>query len=159
MATDGKKTSFHEGLENQQVRITLGHRNGMDRRRKMRKMRVRYLLTGVVVLCAIVIADSSYARIDLKTVVGMRLFDEGEGEIAEDSSGNGNNVRLMNGTIIGAEVDGDDWFNGFVDEVGILNVVLTVDDIQSIMTEGLELDAAVSSAAKLITTWASIKNQ
>ncbi len=61
-------------------------------------MRVRYLLTGVVALCVIVIANSSYARIDLKTVVGMWLFDEGEGEIARDSSGNGNDVRLMNGT-------------------------------------------------------------
>ncbi len=254
----------------------------------MWKMRVRYLLTGVFALCVIVIANPSYARIDPRTAVGVWLFDEGEGEIARDSSGNGNDVRLMNGTtwvegkfgkalsfdgvddfasavvpgapqgadlrtvvawaksnntgikggvvaygnpavncvfgflhysgvwvsqlwgpapwdletsarvdtswhhhavlydgknlvhyldgeeianaprspttvgttlIIGAEVDGNDWFNGFVDEVGIFNVVLTVDDIQSIMTEGLKLDAAVSSAGKLITTWASIKNQ
>lgn len=258
----------------------------MDGRSGTWKMRLRYFLTCVTVLCVVVLANSSYAKIDLKTVVGIWLFDEGEGEIANDSSGNGNHVRLMNGTawvegkfgkalsfdgvddfasaivpgapqggglrtvvgwaksnntgikagvvaygnpavnsvfgflhysgvwvsqlwgpdpwdletsarvdtswhhhavlydganlvhyfdgeevanaprspatvgttlIIGAEVDNNDWFNGFVDEVGIFNVVLTVDDIQNIMTEGLKLDAAVSSAGKLMTTWASIK--
>lgn len=252
-------------------------------------MRVRYLLAGVIVLCVVgVLSNSSYAKMDPKTVVGMWLFDEGQGEIAKDSSGNGNHVRLMNGTawvegkfgtalsfdgvddfasatvpgapqgadlrtvvgwaksnnagiksgvvaygnpvvncvfgflhyggvwvsqlwgpapwdletsarvdtswhhhavlydgenlvhyfdgeevanaprnpttvgttlIIGAEVDVNDWFNGLVDEVGIFNVVLTMDDIKSIMSEGLELDAAVSSEGKLSITWGSIKKQ
>lgn len=252
-------------------------------------MRVKYLLIFIAVLSVVcMLADPGYARINPENIVGIWLFDEGEGDIAEDSSGNGNHLRLMNGTawgegkfgkalsfdgvddfatatvpnapqgadlrtvvgwaksnnpgiksgvvaygnpaincvfgflhyngvwvsqlwgpspwdletkakvdtswhhhavlydgkslihyfdgeevanaprnpttvgttlIIGAEVDVNDWYNGFIDEVGFFNVALTVDDIKSIMTEGLKLDTAVSSAGKLITTWAIIKRQ
>jgi hypothetical protein len=36
------------------------------------------------------------ANIDLETCVGMWLFDEGKGDIAQDLSGNGNDGKLMN---------------------------------------------------------------
>jgi hypothetical protein len=61
-------------------------------------MKVRFLLIGVVVLfIACVLTTSSYAKIDLKTCVGMWLFDEGQGDIVKDSSGNGNDGKLIKG--------------------------------------------------------------
>jgi hypothetical protein len=51
-------------------------------------------------------------------------------------------------------------FRGLIDEVAIFNVVLTENDIKSIMTNGLETAiglTAVSSAGKLTATWADIK--
>ena len=58
------------------------------------------------------------------------------------------------------ETNGSKWyFRGFIDEVAIFNVVLSEDDLKTIMTEGLEAILAVSPTGKLTTTWASIKNQ
>lgn len=48
---------------------------------------ISLLLTGV-----------SYAKIDSNTALGMWLFDGSEGDSARDSSDNGNDVILMNGT-------------------------------------------------------------
>ena len=53
-------------------------------------------------------------------------------------------------------------FNGIIDEVAVFDVVLTADDIKSIMTKGLGAAlgiAAVSEAGKLTTTWGDIKQQ
>ena len=51
--------------------------------------------------------------------------------------------------------------NGAIDDVGIFNVVLTVDDVVDIMnlglSEALNMGAAVSPSAKLTTTWGEIK--
>ncbi len=59
-------------------------------------MKVRYLLIGVVILFATgVLTASSYGEIDPETCVGVWLFDEGEGNTAADSSGNGNDGELM----------------------------------------------------------------
>jgi len=61
---------------------------------------------------------------------------------------------------LGGEKTGRD-LNGTIDEVAIFNVVLTEDDIKSIMTQGLEEAVgltAVSSLSKLTTTWSAIKN-
>ena len=61
-------------------------------------MKVRCLWIGVVVLfVAVVLTASSYAKIDLKTCVGMWLLDEGNGTTVKDSSGNGNDGKLTNG--------------------------------------------------------------
>ncbi len=50
------------------------------------------------------------------------------------------------------------FFNGTIDEVAVFNVALTENDINSIMTKGLEaIGAAVSPSGKLATTWAQIK--
>jgi hypothetical protein len=61
-------------------------------------MRVKYSLIGIVFLFAVgILANSGYARIDPEAAIGIWLFDEGKGNIAEDSSGNGHD-----GTIMGA---------------------------------------------------------
>ena len=54
------------------------------------------------------------------------------------------------------------YFNGSIDEVALFNAVLTLEDIQSLMTDGLSVvlgTAAVSPAGKSATTWAGIKDQ
>ena len=48
-------------------------------------------------------------------------------------------------------------FIGVVDEVAIFNVVLSEDDIENIMLDGLGNIAAVSTSGKLATTWGGIK--
>jgi len=48
------------------------------------------------------LATQSYAKIDPATIVGMWLFDEGNGDTAVDSSGNGNDGAL----------EGCKWVNG-----------------------------------------------
>jgi len=61
-------------------------------------MKVRYLLFGVVVLfVAGVLANSTHAAIDPKTIVGMWLFDDNKGTVATDSSVN-KNVGTIKGT-------------------------------------------------------------
>lgn len=60
--------------------------------------------------------------------------------------------------IMGEEVDRNERFNGAIDEVAIFNVVLSKDDIKSIMTKGLQQSEAISLAGKLTVTWGRIKN-
>jgi len=61
-------------------------------------MKVRFLLISVVVLfVACVLTVPSYAKIDIKTCVGMWLFNEDKGDTAADSSGNKNDGKIMNG--------------------------------------------------------------
>jgi hypothetical protein len=63
-------------------------------------MQKRYLLIiGTIALFAAgVLAHPGYAEINPKNIVGMWLFDEGEGDSAGDSSDNDNDVTLENGT-------------------------------------------------------------
>ncbi len=59
-------------------------------------MKAEYLLIGVVVLfIAGVLTASSFAELDPETCVGVWLLDEGEGDIAADSSGKGNDGQLV----------------------------------------------------------------
>lgn len=60
------------------------------------EMNARCLLIGVVLLFVAVLTTSSYAKIDPKTCVGVWLFDEGDGNIAKDSSESKNDGTLMN---------------------------------------------------------------
>jgi len=54
-------------------------------------MKARYLLIGMVFMfVASLLTASSYAEVDIQTCVGMWLFDDDEGDVATDSSGNGN---------------------------------------------------------------------
>ncbi len=78
-------------------------------------MKVKYLLIAVVVVFAagFLFAVSSEAKIDTKTIAGMWLFNEGQGKVANDSSGNGNNGDLMNGRL--DDLDGDDPADGRCD--------------------------------------------
>ena len=48
-------------------------------------------------------------------------------------------------------------YRGIIDDVAIFNVVLSEDEIKSIMEEGLEDAFAVSPTGKLTTTWAILK--
>ena len=58
------------------------------------------------------------------------------------------------------ETNGSKWYlRGLIDEVAIFNVVLSEDDLKTIMTEGLETILAVSPLKKLSTTWSNIKSQ
>ena len=67
-------------------------------------MKARCLLFGVAIMfVAGVLTGSSYAKLDPETIAGMWLLDEGDGDKAEDSSGN-ENV----GTIRGRP----DWVDG-----------------------------------------------
>jgi len=67
-------------------------------------MKARYLLIGMVVMfVASLLTASSYAAVDPQTCVGMWLLDDGEGDIAKDSSGNGND---------GALIEGPEWVDG-----------------------------------------------
>ena len=53
---------------------------------------------------------------------------------------------------------GPGWdFKGVLDEVAIFNAPLSEDDLNIVMTEGLEGALAVSSVGKLATTWGNIK--
>lgn len=69
------------------------------------------LVFGLALVC------QSYAKIDSATVVGLWLFDEGTGEVAEDSSGNGNDGTFGGGGAKwvnakygkGLEFGGDGW--------------------------------------------------
>jgi len=60
---------------------------------------------------------------------------------------------------LGRRTDGSalTYFDGTIDELGVFDVALTEDDIQSIMTEGLKSFAVIFPAGKLTTTWAEIK--
>jgi hypothetical protein len=65
-------------------------------------MIAKYLLIGIAVLFTVgTLPTSSYAQIAPNTIAGMWLFDEGKGDTAKDTSGNGND-----GTILGPE-----WVN------------------------------------------------
>lgn len=61
-------------------------------------MKVKYSLIVVVVLFAagLLLAVSSEAMIEPENIAGMWLFDEDGGDVAEDSSGNGNDGQLVN---------------------------------------------------------------
>jgi len=49
------------------------------------------------------------------------------------------------------------YFPGSIDDVGIFNVALTVNEINDIMSKGLAGITAVSPSGKLATTWSEIK--
>lgn len=51
------------------------------------------------------------------------------------------------------------YIQGIIDEVAIFNVTLTEDDINAIMTRGLEKASAVFAEDKLATAWGAIKAQ
>jgi hypothetical protein len=67
-------------------------------------------LTIIFISCIMVslmFAGQSYAKVDNETVVGIWLFDDGGGDVAQDSSGNGND-----GTLNGPEWTNESRFGG-----------------------------------------------
>lgn len=55
------------------------------------------LIVMFILFIAGALVSSSYAKIDLKTCVGMWLFDEGRDDVTADASANKNNGTLENG--------------------------------------------------------------
>ncbi|HGE72223.1 TPA: LamG domain-containing protein [Candidatus Poribacteria bacterium] len=55
---------------------------------------INILIIVSVLVVSLLFVNSSLAKIDLKTVVGLWLFDENTGTIAKDSSGNNNHGTL-----------------------------------------------------------------
>jgi len=51
-------------------------------------------ISGIIL--SLMFAGQSYAQIDRETILGAWLLDEGQGDITEDASGNGNDGTLMN---------------------------------------------------------------
>jgi len=84
---------------------------------------------------------------------------EAEMDVAGFAKENEDNLLNLN---IGAD-SGNRWFlKGLLDEVALFKTVLTEDDINRIMNEGLERVlgiTAVSPAGKLTSTWANVKTQ
>ena len=60
-------------------------------------------MTRLTVLCisfiviSLMLAGLSYGKIDAESIMGMWLFDDGKGDVAKDSSQNGNDGTLMKG--------------------------------------------------------------
>jgi hypothetical protein len=77
-------------------------------------MRTKCLQVGVVVLFILgMLPALGHAKIDPKTVIGIWLFDDGAGNVAEDSSGNGNDGTLNGPTwTSGGKFDGALEFDG-----------------------------------------------
>jgi len=65
---------------------------------KMKRLTVIWISFLII---SLMFAGQSYAKIDTKTVIGVWLFDEGGGEVAQDSSINGNDGTL----------NGPEWTN------------------------------------------------
>jgi hypothetical protein len=68
----------------------------------MESMDKRLALICVTLIAVVVFAGTGYAEIDLEACFGAWLFDEGEGDVAEDSSGKGND----------GEIKGAEWVEG-----------------------------------------------
>lgn len=60
-------------------------------------MKVKCFLFSMAVLFVVgILVSPTYAKIEPKNIVGMWLFDEGSGDVASDSSENGNDGTLLN---------------------------------------------------------------
>lgn len=49
-----------------------------------------------IIFISLILTSISYAKIDVEDIIGMWLFDEGNGDIAQDTSGNDYNGELIN---------------------------------------------------------------
>ena len=62
----------------------------------------RLIIIGIsCIIVSLIFAGQSYAKVDPETIVGIWLFDEGGGDVAQDASGNGNDGML----------NGPEWTN------------------------------------------------
>ena len=102
-------------------------------------MKATYLSIGVVVLfIAGVLTASSFAELDPETCVGVWLFDEDEGDIAADSSKEGNDGKLVGNP---AWVEGK--FGSALDFVGANKYVDCGDDESLSITKTITVQAWV----------------
>ena len=49
-----------------------------------------------IIFISLILTNVSYAKIDVEDIIGMWLFDEGKGDVAQDTSGNDYNGELIN---------------------------------------------------------------
>jgi hypothetical protein len=113
---------------------------------KAKAIRVTLVWLGLM-LIGLLFADSSYARIDPQTVAGLWLFDEGDGDVAEDSSGNGNH-----GTIVGNADWVDGKFGSALEFDGSSHV--SVNDSESLdMTDQVTVMFWVRTEKKMADMW------
>ena len=102
-------------------------------------MKAECLLFGMIVLFTVgTLISPIYATIDPETIVGMWLFDEGEGDVAEDSSGNSNEMNLDNGV---------EWVEGKFGKA------LGFDGVDDIATATVP-DAPQGTAVRTVVAWA-----
>ena len=66
-------------------------------------------------------------------------------------------VEIGVGRAQGGTVGNDIFFNGMIDEVGIWNRGLNVNEIEEVMTKGLPSSRSVNAHSKIATTWGKIK--
>ena len=87
-------------------------------------------------------------------VVEIRIYLDGEldGEVARKGDINKNDASVW----IGKKANENIWLDGALDELRILNIALTEEQIQMDMEEGITF--AVEATGKLTTTWGRIKN-
>ena len=71
-------------------------------------------------------------------------------------------TKIGGGGIFGPGEGVPDYFSGAIDELAIFNVALTLDEIKTLMAEGLEsiglIGQAVDQAGKLAVTWGELKH-
>ena len=71
-----------------------------------------------------------------------------------------NSTKIGGGGIFGPGEGVPDYFSGSIDELAIFNVALTLDEIKTLMAEGLEsiglIGQAVDQAGKLAVTWGEL---
>jgi len=72
------------------------------------------------------------------------------------------NTKIGGGGIYVQREGIPDYFSGAIDELAIFNVALTLDEIKTLMAEGLEsiglIGQAVDQAGKLAVTWGELKH-
>ena len=103
-------------------------------------MNTKYCVVSIVVFFVLVVSPYAFSEIDPATVAGMWLFEEGEGDVAKDSSDAGND-----GTIVGPKKWQDGKFGKALEFNGN-DVYVEVEANDSIILEELT-----------IVVWANLK--
>ena len=85
----------------------------------------------------------------------IRFYVNGELDIENEWGGN---PGVLDPARIGDWGQSRQW-EGLIDEFIIFNTVLSEDDIQAVMDDGLETTLAVDAKGKLTTTWGNLKNK
>ena len=87
----------------------------------MKAQKFKFVLVCISIsLFCLIFSGVSYAKIDLKACIGAWLFDEGKGDVAKDSSGSGNDAKIVNGVKwTNGQINGALDFDGADDRLDI----------------------------------------
>ena len=103
----------------------------------------------IFIFISLMFAGLSYGEIDEESIIGMWLFDDGGGDVAEDSSGNGYNGNLVNGPKWVKGKFGDALeFSGAGDYV---DTELNTDDLSSPITICLWMNPTIVAKSALVS--------